>query len=130
MTSRRTLQGRRILVVDDNRDAADSLGMMLRYAGAEVHVEYDGFGALDAMPVCHPDVVLLDIGMPRLNGCDVARRIRSDPGHDSVLLIALTGWGQAADRMRSHEAGIDHHLVKPVDFQVLNELLQQGTGER
>jgi CheY-like chemotaxis protein len=117
------LLGRRVLVVDDNRDAADSLAMMLRYAGAQVRVEYDGFSALEAIPDCRPDVVLLDIGMPRLNGCDLARTIRSDPAHGNLLLVALTGWGQAADRMRSHEAGIDHHLVKPVDFDVLQELL-------
>ena len=117
------LHGRRVLVVDDNRDAADSLGMMLRYAGADVRVEYDGLGALEAMLDCTPDVVLLDIGMPRLNGCDLARTIRSDPVHSGVLLVALTGWGQAADRLRSHEAGIDHHLVKPVNFEVLQELL-------
>lgn len=124
---RTVLQGRRILVVDDNRDAADSLGMMLRYAGADVRVVYDGEGALDAMPECLPDVVLLDIGMPRLNGCDLARRIREDPVHGAVMLVALTGWGQAADRLRSHEAGIDHHLVKPVDFDVLEELLLRST---
>jgi len=117
------LHGRRVLVVDDNRDAADSLGMMLRYAGAEVWVEYDGLSALEAMVDCTPDVVLLDIGMPRLNGCDLARTIRSDPVNGGVLLVALTGWGQAADRLRSHEAGIDHHLVKPVDFEILQELL-------
>lgn len=122
-TRRGALHGRRVLVVDDNRDAADSLAMMLRYAGADVSVVYDGFDALDAMPGCHPDVVLLDIGMPGLNGCDLARRIRSDPVHGGVLLVALTGWGQAADRLRSHEAGIDHHLVKPVDFQMLQEFL-------
>lgn len=117
------LRGRRILVVDDNRDAADSLAMILRYAGADVRVVYDGFDALDAMPGCSPDIVLLDIGMPGLNGCDLARTIRSNPVHRNVLLVALTGWGQAADRLRSHEAGIDHHLVKPVDFEVLQELL-------
>jgi CheY-like chemotaxis protein len=117
------LRGRRVLVVDDNRDAADSLGMMLRFAGADVRVEYDGLSALEAMLDCIPDVVLLDIGMPRLNGCDLARTIRSDPVNAGVLLVALTGWGQAADRLRSHEAGIDHHLVKPVDFDVLQELL-------
>ena len=119
----RGLRGRRILVVDDNHDAADSLAMMLRNAGAEVHVEYDGFGALDALPACCPDAVLLDIGMPKLDGCELARRIRGDPEHGGILLIALTGWGQAADRMRSHEAGIDHHLVKPVDFKILHDLL-------
>lgn len=117
------LRGRRVLVVDDNRDAADSLGMMLRFAGAEVRVEYDGLSALEAMTDCRPDVVLLDIGMPRLNGCDLARTIRGDPVHGGILLVALTGWGQAADRMRSHEAGIDHHLVKPVNFDMLQELL-------
>jgi len=117
------LHGRRVLVVADNRDAADSLGMMLRYAGADVRVEYDGLSALEAMLDCNPDVVLLDIGMPRLNGCDLARTIRSDPIHGGVLLVALTGWGQAADRLRSHEAGIDHHLVKPVNFDMLQQLL-------
>jgi CheY-like chemotaxis protein len=117
------LRGRRVLVVDDNRDAADSLGMMLRFAGADVHVEYDGLSALEAILDCKPNVVVLDIGMPRLNGCELARSIRSDPAHGGILLVALTGWGQAADRLRSHEAGIDHHLVKPVDFDVLQDLL-------
>lgn len=122
-TAQLALHGRRILVVDDNRDAADSLGMMLRYAGAEVRVVYDGASALDAMPECLPEVVVLDIGMPLINGCELARRIREDPIHETVLLVALTGWSQAADRLRSHEAGIDHHLVKPVNFAVLQDLL-------
>jgi CheY-like chemotaxis protein len=121
--SRGGLHGHRILVVDDNRDAADSLGIMLRYAGAVVHVAYDGFEALDAMPVYRPEIVLLDIGMPQLNGCEVARQIRSTPEWKDVILVALTGWGQPADRLRSDEAGINHHLVKPVDFDILRDLL-------
>jgi PAS domain S-box-containing protein len=113
----------RVLVVDDNRDSADSLAIFLRHLGLEVSVAHDGFAALERAQEWLPSVVLLDLGMPRMDGYEVARRLRRDPAHASTLLIALTGWGQPEDRRRSAEAGFDHHLVKPVEFGVLRTLL-------
>jgi signal transduction histidine kinase len=123
---------RRILVVDDNRDAADSLGMLLKFLGADVRTVNDGPSALEAFQTYRPSVVLLDIGMPGMDGYEVARRTRQQPEGAGVTLIALTGWGQDEDRRRSKEAGIDHHLVKPVDLSVLEQLLaiQPFTGEQ
>jgi CheY-like chemotaxis protein/anti-sigma regulatory factor (Ser/Thr protein kinase) len=122
------LAGRRILVVDDNRDAADSMGMFLKFLGAKMHVAYDGASALAAMAMFGPDVVLLDIGMPGMDGYEVARRIRRQPEHQGVLLLAMTGWGQEEDRRRTAEAGFDHHLVKPVDPLALQTLLVTGSA--
>ena len=112
-----------VMVVDDNQDAAESLAMLLRTAGAKVQVAHDGPAALAAFERSEPDVVLLDIGMPDMDGCEVARRLReiSPAGH--VALVALTGWGQDEDRRRVREAGFDHHLVKPVDLASLQPLL-------
>ncbi|EDO29331.1 predicted protein, partial [Nematostella vectensis] len=104
----------RILVVDDNIDAADTLAMLLRLLGAEVEIARDGPGALAMHAAFRPEVVLLDIGLPGMDGLEVARRIRAEHGRDQVVLIALTGWGQEEDLRRSREAGMDHHLVKPV----------------
>jgi CheY-like chemotaxis protein len=112
----------RILVVDDNQDAADSLAMLLRILGHEVHTAHDGLEAVGAAGVFRPDVVLLDIGLPTLNGYDAGRRIREQQGAD-VVLIALTGWGQEEDRRRSKEAGFDHHMTKPVEFDALQKVL-------
>jgi len=114
---------RRILIADDNRDAADSLAMMLRLAGHEVHAAYDGHEAAEAAAWFRPDIALLDIGMPRLNGYETARRIREEPWGKRVLLVATTGWGQEEDRRRASEAGFDHHLTKPVDPAALERLL-------
>jgi CheY-like chemotaxis protein len=114
---------RRILVVDDNRDAADSLGMLLRMMGNEVHTAHDGIEAVGAAATFQPDVILLDIGLPKLNGYEAVRRIKEQSGGRNILLIALTGWGQEDDRRRSHEAGFHHHLTKPVDFPALQEML-------
>ena len=114
---------KRVLVVDDNRDAADSLGMLLQFLGAEVMVVHDGRSALDALKTFEPEVVLLDLGMPEMNGLEVARRVREDPQHGEVTLVALTGWGQREDRRRTHEAGFDYHLVKPADVGVLQDIL-------
>ena len=122
-TSDQKTSTRRILVVDDNRDSADSLGMLLKFLGADIHLAYDGPSALDAMRIFRPSIVLLDIGMPGMNGFEVARRIRQMPQGDKVRMIALTGWGQAEDRRRSEEAGFDHHLVKPVDLSALQGVL-------
>ena len=118
------LAGRRVLVVDDNRDAAESLEMLLRLMGAEVHTAADGQSALEALRRHRPSVVVLDIGLPDMDGYEVARRARLEPGGGETALIALTGWGEEEDQRRSREAGIDHHLVKPVDFTALEELLR------
>jgi CheY-like chemotaxis protein len=116
-------RNRRILVVDDGRDAADSLARMLRMMGHETHTAYDGLEAVQAAGRFRPDVVLLDIGLPRLNGYEAARQIRHQPGGRSVTLIALTGWGQDEDKRRSREAGFDHHMTKPVEPAALEKLL-------
>ena len=117
--------GRRILVVDDNRDAAFSLSMMLDLMGNETRVAYDGLEALDVAATFRPDVIVLDIGMPKLNGYDAARRVREAPWGRDVALIALTGWGQIEDRRRSRSAGFDAHLTKPIDPQALEKLLAE-----
>ena len=117
-----SLLGRRILVVDDNTDAADSLALLLRSNGADVRVAYDGLEAVGSAIAFRPDAVLLDIGLPKLYGYDVARRVREARGRE-VLLVAITGWGQAEDRRRAFEAGFDHHLTKPVKFDALMKLL-------
>ncbi len=113
----------RILVVEDNLDAAESLATLLRVWGHDVQVVHDGLQALDAARELRPEVVLLDIGLPGLDGYQVARRLREDIGLDSSLLVAMTGYGQPEDRRRSREAGIHHHFVKPVEPLVLRNLL-------
>ena len=120
---------RRILVVDDNRDSADSIAMLLRLTGSDIHTAYDGVQGVEAAEQLRPDVVLLDIGMPRLNGEEACRRIRSAAWGRRMTLIALTGWGQEEDRQRCLNAGFDHHLTKPVDFPTLLELLD-SPGDR
>ncbi len=115
----------RILVVDDNRDSAESLVMLLTLAGNEMRAAYDGLEAVEAAATFKPDVVLLDIGLPKLNGYEVARRIRQQPEGKNMRLVALTGWGQDEDRQKSKEAGFDAHLVKPVDHAALQTLLVQ-----
>jgi CheY-like chemotaxis protein len=119
----KALEDLRILVVDDNHDAADTLCTLLTAFGATVSVAYSGRDALENVESFEPDVTLLDIGMPGMDGYEVARRIRADGRHEDMLLIALTGWGQEKDRRRSRAAGIDHHLVKPPDIGVLKDLL-------
>ena len=118
------LQRTRVLVVDDNQDAADSLSMVLDVLGAEVRVAHDGAEALATFAGYSPSVVLLDIGMPGMNGYEVARAIRAQFPKSAAILVALTGWGQEDDRRRAREAGFDHHLVKPVDLDVLQDLLR------
>jgi signal transduction histidine kinase/ActR/RegA family two-component response regulator len=113
----------RILVADDNTDVADSLGMLFKALGAEVQVVYDGMAALGAIGDFEPAVVVLDLGMPGMDGYEVARQIRQQHRFREVTLIALTGWGEEADRQRSRAAGFDHHLVKPVDPEVLQRML-------
>ena len=113
-----------VLVVDDNQDAADSLRMLLELAGAPVDVAYDGASALTRMQSLHPAVVFLDIGMPGMDGYEVARHVRANPAIARTVLVALTGWGADEDRRRSEEAGFDHHLVKPVEFETVQSLLR------
>jgi signal transduction histidine kinase/ActR/RegA family two-component response regulator len=117
---------RRVLVVDDNVDAADSLVLLLRVSGQEVRVAYDGPTALLIAEAFRPQLVLLDIGMPGMDGYAVAQRLRRQPGLEGVTLVAVTGWGQEEDRQRSHEAGFDHHLVKPADPAALQRLLDSS----
>jgi PAS domain S-box-containing protein len=114
----------RVLVVDDNRDAAMSMCMLLKFLGTDVRAAFNGPEALAAMAEYKPAVVLLDIGMPEMDGYEVARRIREQKEFDDVTLIALTGWGQEDDRRRSQSAGFDYHLTKPADISALETLLR------
>jgi signal transduction histidine kinase/ActR/RegA family two-component response regulator len=114
---------RRILVVDDNRDAADSLALMLQMMGHETRTAYDGVAAVEAAAKFRPEVVVLDIGLPKRNGYEAARQIRRQGWGEALVLIALTGWGQEEDKRRALEAGFDHHLTKPVDAADLERLL-------
>jgi signal transduction histidine kinase/ActR/RegA family two-component response regulator len=122
----------RILVVDDNRDAAEGLSLLLQMRGHDVRIAFDGLAGLEEARLFRPDVALLDIGMPKLSGCELARRIRGEAWGEGTVLIALTGWGQEGDRRRSAEAGFDHHVVKPVDPDTLQELFSRPTvaGQR
>jgi signal transduction histidine kinase len=113
----------RVLVVDDNQDSASSLGMLLKSLVADVRTVHDGVAALELLESYRPDVVFLDIGMPVMDGIEVARRIRAQPNFDSVKLIAVTGWGTDGDRRRTRTAGFNRHLVKPVQFAELETLL-------
>jgi PAS domain S-box-containing protein len=124
----RDAPGRRILVADDNHDAVESLATMLRLSGNEVHTASDGFEALALAEQLVPDVVLMDIGMPGLNGREATRRIRDHAWGKGMVVIALTGWGQDSDRLLSREAGCDDHLVKPVDFAELERLIDDLCG--
>ena len=117
------LGGYRVLVADDNVDSATSLAMLLRLMGNEVHTAHDGLQAVQVAADLQPDLALLDIGMPKLNGYDTCQRIRAQSGGRKVLLVALTGWGQDEDIRRSHLAGFDRHLVKPVEPAALERLL-------
>jgi len=116
---------RRILVADDNRDAGETLAMLLRLDGHDVHVANDGLEALEMFGRVQPDVAILDIGMPGLSGHEVARRIRDQRSDRAVTLIAITGWGQKADKDRAAASGFDHHFTKPVEPDVLSALLKK-----
>jgi signal transduction histidine kinase/ActR/RegA family two-component response regulator len=118
---------RRVLVVDDNVDAADSLALLLEREGHQVLVAYNGEDALRLYAEQHPEAVVMDIGLPKLNGYEAARAMRMTQGAHPLLLMALTGWGQGEDRRRSQEAGFDHHLVKPVAPRAIHELLVNNT---
>lgn len=114
---------KRILVTDDNRDAANSLAMLLKISGHQVDTAYDGAEAIRKAEANHPDVILLDLGMPGKNGYEVCRLIRQVPWGKDIRIVALTGWGQEQDRRKTHDAGFDHHLVKPVSPDALKEAL-------
>lgn len=120
---------RRILVVDDNLDSSESLVLLLKLMGNDVQTAHDGLEAVAMAETNRPDVILMDIGLPKLNGYEAARRIRERAGDREMVLIALTGWGQEEDRRRSKEAGFHHHLTKPIDLTVLQQLLAEaGAG--
>jgi CheY-like chemotaxis protein len=116
---------RRVLVADDNRDASETLAMLLRLDGYEVHVANDGLEAIELYSRVRPDVAILDIGMPGLSGHEVAQRIRGLGGHQATL-IAVTGWGQKTDKEQAAASGFDHHFTKPVEPNELSRLLAQG----
>jgi len=119
-----------VLVVDDNHDVAESTAVLLRLAGCEVHLAHDGEEALRLVPRVRPDAVLLDIGLPRMNGYEVAERIRSDPENRDILIVAVSGYGQQEHRLRSKQAGFDQHVVKPIDPTALSGLLAALTSQR
>ena len=120
---------RRVLIVDDNRDSADSLAMLMQITNNEAYLAHDGEEAVAAVEKHRPEVVLLDIGLPKFDGHEVCRRVRKEPWGKDIVIIALTGWGQEDDRRKSQEAGFDGHLVKPVDYEKLLELLGSLTND-
>jgi two-component system CheB/CheR fusion protein len=119
----RTVVRQRILAVDDNRDAVEMLAELLRLQGHEVRTAHDGPSALEAAETFHPEVILLDIGLPGMDGYEVARRLRQLAESEGALLVAITGYGRDVDRRRSRDAGFQHHLIKPMNLQTLEELL-------
>jgi CheY-like chemotaxis protein/two-component sensor histidine kinase len=122
-TTQQPVQPSRILVVEDNHDAADMLVLMLQTFGHEAHAAYSGQSALEMAVQYQPDVVLLDIGLPEMNGYEVARRLREHPQTNEVWILVMTGYGQESDRQRTQEAGFNYHLVKPVNSRTLRDLL-------
>src|SRR5688500_5150582 len=122
-------QALRILVVDDNQDSAIRMTLLLELQGHEVHVAHAGHTALRVASDKRPDVILLDIGMPGMNGYEVARQLRAQEAFDNTLLVAITGYGRASDLKQTESAGFDHHLVKPVDYEKLQAVLSTcGAG--
>ena len=126
--SRRRATRLRILLADDNRDAGESLEMLLAIEGHEVRVAYDGASALAKLAEFDPDIALLDIGMPKMNGYELATEIRKQPWGQRIQLVAVTGWGQAGDRQRALDAGFNAHFVKPVDFTELQAFCASVAG--
>jgi CheY-like chemotaxis protein len=115
--------GKTVLVVDDNRDAADSLQLLFEVYGYRAVCEYDGEAALAAVRAAVPDIVIMDLGMPGLDGYHTAQQMRALPGGQNIVLIALTGWGHETAREQTRAAGFDHHIVKPVNFESLRQYL-------
>jgi CheY-like chemotaxis protein len=118
----------RVLVVDDNVDSAETVGFVLRKLGHLIRTEYDGAAALAAAAAFRPDLILLDIGLPGMSGHEVAREIRQTPWGGTTTIIAVSGWGEEADKQRSREAGFDHHVVKPLDYEAVQRLLTTVEG--
>jgi CheY-like chemotaxis protein len=122
---------RRVLVIEDNRDAREMFRMMLELAGHEVLEAEDGLGGLELLKASRPDVAVIDVGLPGLNGYEIARRFREEPDADGVMLVALTGYGTPEAVERSLQAGFDHHLIKPVNAEALQEIMRgDGIGVR
>jgi CheY-like chemotaxis protein len=115
-------------VADDNKDAAESMGMLLRLMGNEVRTVYDGEKAVAEAEEFRPDMVVLDIGMPKLDGYAVARMIREQPWSSGMVLVALTGWGQEEDKRKAADAGFDRHFTKPIDPAELQRLVTERGG--
>jgi CheY-like chemotaxis protein len=124
--SQAAAKAQRILVVDDNDDAAGTLALLLGLMGHETRTANNGMEALEVAALFHPDVALLDLGMPKLNGYDTARRMRQMSWGRDMLIVALSGWGQEADRAKSSSAGFDHHFVKPVDVAEIQRLIDRS----
>jgi CheY-like chemotaxis protein len=124
------LTRRRILVADDNIDAASSLGMLLEMMGHEVCIVHDGVEAIEKATTFGPDIILLDLGMPQLNGYEACARIREQPSNKGTLIVALTGWTQDDKKQRSQQAGFDFHLIKPVELPALEKLLREHPANR
>ena len=120
----------KVLVVDDNRDAADSLQALFEMENCNVATAYDGYEAVKSVELTMPDMIVMDLGMPSMDGYEAARRIRCQPGSQDVLMIALTGWGQSDARQRTIEAGFDHHLIKPVNFDEIKRLASSQMARR
>ena len=118
------VMSRRVLIADDNRDAAETLGMLLRMEGHEVLTVHDGRAATEAFAAFDPEVALLDIGMPQIDGYEVARLVRKGPGNRAPILVAITGWGKESDKARALAAGFDHHFTKPIDTEALMTVLR------
>jgi CheY-like chemotaxis protein len=123
------MTGRRVLVVDDNVDGAESLASMLQIGGHEIRTAHSGPAALDAARPFNPDVVFLDIGLPGMNGYEVAKRLREEPSLSRAVLVALTGWGSDDDKRQSKEAGFDFHLTKPVELTAIVRILSQVVAD-
>ena len=120
---------RRVLVVDDNEAAARMLGVIVGRLGIEVRTAHDGQAAIEAAALFLPDVMLMDIGMPGMDGYDAAREIRRQPWSQGLIMIALTGWGEDEDKEHAKQAGFDHHFVKPIDLAALERLLAEPNLE-
>ncbi len=120
----------KVLVVDDNRDAADSLQVLFEMENCSVATAYDGYEAVQAVEKSMPDMIVMDLGMPSMDGYEAARRIRRKPESKDVLMIALTGWGQSDARQRTIEAGFDHHLIKPVNFDDIKRIAKGQLNKR
>ena len=125
-----SISARRVLVVDDNRDSAVSLALLFKCLGNQVRTVFDGPAAVAEAKSFVPEVVLLDIGMPGMNGYEVARAIRAEPDLKGAVLVAQTGWGQDEDRRKSLAAGFDGHLVKPIDFKEMQALIVKALEDR